>query len=181
MIRPGQSNFVAVLTLTFVWTTNAVAEDGETRIPHWSSFVAAGERYGIDPLLLVALAKVESNFEQSARNINVDGSVDVGIMQINRKYWDKPLQELGIDWHAVETSPDININVGAWVLSQAFERSGVSWTAIGAYNAGFTERNKEARRRYAVKVYRAVTALAPLRSRLTAANTHVRQLAHTTY
>jgi len=154
-----------------------MADDKDQTIPYLSSFVTAGERYSIDPMLLVAVATVESNFDQSARNVNVDGSVDVGIMQINRKYWEGRLKELNIRWEEVERSPELNINVGAWVLSQKFQHWGVSWKAIGAYNAGFTDKNKAARTRYARKVYRVLKDLNASRDWVTAANTHVSLLA----
>lgn len=126
---------------------------------HWDAFEAASARYGIDPVLLLAIATVESNLNQQARNVNRDGSIDVGIMQINRGYWEAPLREQGIPWQLVESSAEVNIHVGAWVLAQSFERTGVSWQGIGAYNAGFSMRRQDARQRYATKVYAALRQL----------------------
>lgn len=40
----------------------------------------AASRYHVDPLLLYAIAKVESGLNPSARNINSDGSQDIGLM-----------------------------------------------------------------------------------------------------
>ncbi len=48
----------------------------------------AGERYGIEPELLQAIAIVESNGNTRAINKNRDGSMDVGLMQINSIHFD---------------------------------------------------------------------------------------------
>ena len=48
-----------------------------------------GKRYGIDPILLASVAKVESNYDQAARNTNKDGSVDAGVMQIISKFCER--------------------------------------------------------------------------------------------
>lgn len=59
-------------------------------------FSEAAQRYGINEKILIAIAKVESNFNPSAININKNGSVDHGLMQINSQHLNK-LAALGID------------------------------------------------------------------------------------
>jgi len=44
------------------------------------SFDIAGQMYGINPLLLKAIARIESNFNPTAVHWNVNGSYDYGIM-----------------------------------------------------------------------------------------------------
>jgi soluble lytic murein transglycosylase-like protein len=108
----------------------------------------AAERYGMNPHLLYAIAKTESNLNPSAINRNKNGSYDIGLMQINSR-WLPTLRKYGIEesqlWDAC-----VNIQVGAWVLAQNMQRMGNSWEAVGAYNA----RTPELRVRYAQKVYR---------------------------
>lgn len=108
----------------------------------------AAAQYGVNPYLLYAIAKTESNFNPSAVNRNKDGSYDIGLMQINSR-WLPTLRKYGIEeaqlWDAC-----INIQVGAWVLAQNMRRMGNSWEAVGAYNA----RDFELRMKYARKVYR---------------------------
>ena len=53
-------------------------------------FVEAGRQYGIAPDLLEAMAKVESGYRPDAVNQNSDGSVDVGLLQIN-SFWYRSL------------------------------------------------------------------------------------------
>lgn len=108
----------------------------------------AAAQYGMNPYLLYAIAKTESNLNPSAINRNKNGSYDIGLMQINSS-WLPTLRKYGIEeaqlWDAC-----INIHVGAWVLAQNMRRMGNSWEAVGAYNA----RNSELRIKYAQKVYR---------------------------
>ena len=117
-------------------------------------FTAAGQRYGIAPRLLQAIGQVESGLESRARHVNTDGSVDVGVMQINSA-WFPLLQRYGIApamlWH-----PCYNVHVGAWILSEDIRQYGYTWEAVGAYHAGTrqdldTERRREA---YAHRIHR---------------------------
>ena len=120
----------------------------------------ASERYGLDARLLVAIAKVESNLNMNAVNINAVGSTDHGIMQINSG-WKQKLSDLDIAWNEVVLSPCMNIHVGAWILANNFSTQGVSWDSVGAYNGGDKKTDAATIRRtnYATKVYRASRAL----------------------
>lgn len=117
-------------------------------------FREAGERYGIAPALLQAVAEVESGLDSRAMNVNTDGTVDVGLMQIN-SWWFPVLKQHGIQpldlW-----DPCLNIGVGAWILAGNVRQFGYDWRAVGAYNAG-TRKDQTAERRRednAVRVYR---------------------------
>ena len=107
----------------------------------------AGSRYHVDPALLYAIARTESGLKATAFNRNKNGSMDIGLMQINSS-WLPELATHGISAHEL-WNPCVNIHVGAWVLSKSFRRLGMNWDAVGAYNA--KSRNK--RIRYAWKVY----------------------------
>lgn len=112
-------------------------------------FDEAAERYGMNPHLLYAIAKTESNLNPAAMNrSNKNGSYDIGLMQINSR-WLPTLRKLGID-EAQLMDACTNIQVGAWVLAHNMRRMGNSWEAVGAYNA----RDPGLRIKYAQKVYR---------------------------
>lgn len=130
-------------------------------VPVHACWHEAASRYGTDADLLAAIASVESSGRIRARNmghLQQTGSYDIGLMQINSTL----LPELARH-HIVEADlyrPCTNIAVGAWVLSQKFARYGVSWEAVGAYNAACSRLKgaacRNARGRYAWKVYRAL-------------------------
>ena len=96
-------------------------------------FEQAGARYGVSPVLLNAISQVESNWNPLARNVNRDGSEDLGHMQINSR-WLRVLAAYGIDRKAL-VDPCLNTHVGAWILAQNIRAHGYGWEAIGAYNA----------------------------------------------
>lgn len=118
-------------------------------------FDQAAVTYNVDSNLLKAIAKVESNFNSKALNINKNGTKDYGLMQIN-SWWLNKLEGFGITKKDLKEDPCINIHVGAWVLAENFNSHGVNWNSVGAYNAGFKKDNihKALRQKYAQKVYR---------------------------
>lgn len=94
---------------------------------------------------LRSVARVESNFDQSAVNKNKNGSIDIGTMQIN-SYW-RPY--LGTErWQMVKDDACYNVVVGAWVLNQCIGRYGLTWQAVGCYNSP----TRDNQLRYAAKV-----------------------------
>lgn len=103
----------------------------------------------VDMWLLYSIAWVESRMNPTAINRNKNGSVDIGMMQINT-IWLPELARYGITQHHL-LDGCTSIYIGAWILSKNIRNHGYTWKAIGAYNSatpgiGF---------RYAQKVYEA--------------------------
>ena len=95
---------------------------------------AAASKYNLDYALLRAMAEHESRLNPKAiGGLNQDGSRDFGLMQINSS-WLPTLSRWNIDKASLMT-PCVNADVGAWILSDNFKRLGVTWNAVGAYNA----------------------------------------------
>lgn len=101
----------------------------------------------VHPALVRAIASVESRLNPAARNVNRNGSDDVGLMQINSA-WLPMLARYGISRSSLYNACT-NAYVGAWILSQNVARLGLNWNAVGAYNAA----TPHLRLRYARRVY----------------------------
>jgi len=111
----------------------------------------ASHTYSIEPRLLKAIAIVESNLDPKAININTNGSVDIGLMQINSMHLPR-LKTLGVSKQLLQSDPCVSLMVGAYILNEMISRYGYSWEAVGAYNAGLASSRKNLRDKYAKKV-----------------------------
>jgi len=94
-------------------------------------FDLAGSYYGVSPLILQAISKVESNYNPGAINHNRDGSIDYCHMQINSRW----IKYLGYRWEYL-SDPCYCTMVGAWILRQCIDRYGYTWDAIACYHSG---------------------------------------------
>jgi soluble lytic murein transglycosylase-like protein len=101
--------------------------------------------------LLKAIASQESNFNPAAvGGVNANGTVDLGLMQINSEWLPKLARFQITEAHLFD--PCISADVGGWILADNFRRFGVNWTAVGAYNA-VTPHKRDT---YAAAVYRRI-------------------------
>ncbi|WP_321858185.1 transglycosylase SLT domain-containing protein [Burkholderia cenocepacia] len=103
--------------------------------------------------LMRGIAQVESGMNPNAINTNTNGTVDIGLMQINST-WLPTLAREGITRESLFDACT-NAYVGAWILSQNIRQLGANWNAIGAYNSASPDK----RLAYARKVYDAIRTM----------------------
>lgn len=128
--------------------------DARHRVAH--ALVDAGERFDVDPLLLLALIDVESDYDPDARGRRGGR----GLMQL------RPVTALDVaERHGIAgpedvdlRDPAVNVRLGTAYLAELREQFG-DWTlALAAYNSGPTRvrrtlaRGGDAPRRYAERV-----------------------------
>ena len=116
-------NNVQILTILLLLSQNCQAD----------CWMDAEARYSISRYLLLAIAQRESRLNPNIINKNVNGSYDIGLMQINSA-WLPVLKKYGIGIAELK-NPCVNLNIGAWILANDFVVYGKNWRAVGAYNA----------------------------------------------
>ncbi len=124
----------------------------------------AADRYRLDPLLLYAIAQVESNLDVNATNVNRNGTHDIGLMQINSAHL-PTLARYGLTERRLREDACASIVTGAWILAGFVRQYGYGWEAVGAYNAGSGEARATLRQRYADKVRKRYAVLVAERER----------------
>jgi soluble lytic murein transglycosylase-like protein len=93
--------------------------------PYTELFRAAGERHGVEPAVLEAMARIESGFDPAARG--ADG--EIGLMQF--------MAETGEDMGVNRADPASSIDGAARLIAGHLQAFGGDYAvAIGAYNAG---------------------------------------------
>ena len=102
----------------------------------------AADEVGLDPLLLLAVAAVESSFNPLAESVM--GAK--GLMQIIPKYHREKLQLLGGDEALFD--PEANILLGARILQDYVHRTGTLEAGLQFYNGAFFDASAQ----YARKV-----------------------------
>lgn len=112
-------------------------------------FDNAGQYYRIDPDYLRAIAWQESRFKTNAVNKNYDGSLDIGIMQINTKTLNSIKKEYpSLTKERLLNEPCLNIFVGSMLLKRNFDMYGRKWISVGMYNAGMRNKDHIIKNRY---------------------------------
>jgi soluble lytic murein transglycosylase-like protein len=112
----------------------------------------ASQFHGVNPWVLRAILKIESDFNPTAVNRNANGSVDLGIAQINSIH----LPELARWGVAPANLMDgcVATYVAAWHLARQLQKHGNSWFGIASYHSSSPCQNA----RYAGLLWNALQA-----------------------
>lgn len=121
---------------------------------HADCIAAAAAYHRIDVQLLQAIVMQESSGRAEAVNCaNANASCDYGLAQINSIHLER-LQRFGVSKQDL-FNPCVSAYVGAWILAENFDRLGVTWDAVGAYNAATPAK----RVAYATKIQAKLSAI----------------------
>ena len=120
--------------------------------------IEQSERYGLDPLLIIALIKTESDFR---RNV-VSSKGAVGLMQVLPFVGRALAKEVSVEYKNSRTLKNVvlNIKLGTHYIAKLRKRFGTMKLALVAYNRGPTRLSKQMgagkiiRSAYAAKVMR---------------------------
>lgn len=114
---------------------------------------AVGKRYGVDPILLKAIAWKESHGHPNAVGPPLPkGNVALGLMQINTIHL-PALAPHGIGRKDLFDAC-VSQEVGAWVLAKCISEFGSTWKSVGCYYAGAKSKNTAAQVEYVKDVQR---------------------------
>src|ERR1700676_3223945 len=91
-----------------------------------AKITAAANARGVPPAIALAVAQQESQCNQAAKNNNSNGTVDIGMFQLNSATFPG----------ASSLTVDQNIQQGVGYLAQMYQRFGDWYTALAAYNGG---------------------------------------------
>ncbi len=92
------------------------------------------QEYKLDPLLVFAIIKVESNFKPGA----VSPKNARGLMQITDKTgnWGAQMLDIANYSSSMLYIPETNIRIGCWYLSTLYDEFGETDLVLAAYNGG---------------------------------------------
>jgi soluble lytic murein transglycosylase-like protein len=93
----------------------------------------AAAYHRVNPWIVRAIIKVESNFDASAVNKNSNGTRDVGLAQINSMHFEE-LNKRGIAPGDLMNGC-VSSYVAAWHLKKQIAAYGNTWFAVGAYHS----------------------------------------------
>jgi lysozyme-related protein Hpa2 len=133
-------------------------------LAHADCFDEAAAYQHVNPTILRGIRIVENaQGNPSAIGRNKNGSVDMGMMQINSIHLPE-LKKYRIHRRDLMNSCK-NIYVAAWLLRRQMDRHGNNWVAVGGYHSN----TPKERAKYAAKVQKAVkTILAAKQQKLAA-------------
>jgi hypothetical protein len=108
----------------------------------------AAQHHVVNPLVLRAILNVESSLQATAIHRNSNGTVDVGMGQINSIHFQE-LAKWGITPQKLMDAC-VSTYVAAWHLKKGIVKYGNTWFGIAAYHSATPEHNA----RYESLIYR---------------------------
>ncbi len=123
------------------WALSATTRSAQTpQLPATERCLAsAAQRHGVNPKVLRAILQVESGMRAHVVNHNRNGTMDVGMAQINSIHFPE-LAQWGITPDRL-MDPCVATHVAAWHLKRNLLRHGNTWFGVAAYHSATPEHN----------------------------------------
>jgi len=141
MIRKKRIRFILII-IAFAFIINIKPILRKIYVLDYKSYITAySEEYNVDPNLVAAIIRAESNFQKDARS-HKDA---YGLMQITEPTAVWAAKKMGINGFKKELlyDPEINIKIGCWyVMDLSKEFDGKTDLVLASYNGGRTNVKK---------------------------------------
>lgn len=99
----------------------------------------AAVTYYVPASIIISVLNTEGG-EPGMANINKNGTVDYGSMQVN-SVWLSKVEPYGYTVEKLQFDPCSNVMVGTWILAQDISKSPYSWKGIGDYHSATFSKN----------------------------------------
>ncbi|MDQ3125637.1 MAG: NlpC/P60 family protein [Pseudomonadota bacterium] len=143
-------------------STTALGSVGNQAIDKWdATFIAAGEKYGVDPRVLKAMAVIESGGAGANTGSRDDGFGDglsVGMMQVKPKIWGPQYPQYD------PYTPEGNIWMGAAIMGENMKQYGGWEGALTNVYFPTTDPNGTTQNMYVDEVNNLVEQMGPLQA-----------------
>ena len=99
----------------------------------------AANTYSVPSAVMIGIMHVEGGHIGQEAGPNVNGTYDLGPMQVNTRWLPSLQRAWGVDastarsW--VRDNGCVNVHVAAWILRQKLDETGNLWRAIAAYHS----------------------------------------------
>lgn len=94
---------------------------------------AASAYHSVNPWLVAAILSVESGFKPGAVNRNQNGTVDMGMAQINSSHFSR-LRAHGVTPQNL-LDGCVATYVAAWMLAERIRENGLTWFGVASYHS----------------------------------------------
>ncbi len=93
----------------------------------------AAIRYAVPAKVIISVLAIEGG-EKGTVHSNQNGTEDLGPMQINST-WLPQFERFQITREDLINNPCLNVNVGAWILSQKIKEGKYYWQGVAGYHS----------------------------------------------
>lgn len=151
----AKSCAIVALTTSFSSHANWVKQTFVKLLPEYTPYqtciVEAGHRFGVKTELMLAVLMQENGLKALVQRNN-DGSLDLGIYQINTVRIPE-LKAFEASKEEIAGNHCLNANIAAYLLSEEIAKAPSFWTGVGNYHYGYWGKYPHNHTKYIENVY----------------------------